>query len=358
MRSRKQALGTGFLLVVTMVAGAFALPRTLVAAELTRTDKTIDGFLTACRANKQLTDEQRNMAIELVTKLRQDEEFKDLAITEALRRLYPEFAAALTALGEEEIARASDKLKELSAAKDRFLAAESTFFLARAYLMDERFEEALPLLEKVVSKWSDSTLQAGQALFLQGVSQSRMLQRKKAIQSLTEFIKQNPDAPERMRVGAWRHIQLLQLIDDGSLVDVQDRMDFSRRRLSLENSGKKTRDVQDGIIAMLDKLIKQAEKKEKSGQCSACQGKGCKQCQGSGKSGGKSGAGGNTAGRGQSTAKADRRTHRGGPRTPWDDLVKKNRNPRTFAALKAKFPARYQQLVEQYYRSFQEDTEE
>jgi len=42
-------------------------------------------------------------------------------------------------------------------------------------------------------------------------------------------------------------------------------MNFSRRKLSLERSGDRTRSEQDNIVAMLDVLIKEAEDKEKKG---------------------------------------------------------------------------------------------
>jgi hypothetical protein len=50
--------------------------------------------------------------------------------------------------------------------------------------------------------------------------------------------------------------------------------------------------------------------------------------------------------------------HSGGPRAPWADLRNKAREDETFTALKDRFPARYRQLIEQYYRSLQEETEE
>ena len=251
--------GTALVAVLFLAAGTLLVP--LQAAELSRNDKIIDNFLTACQENKQLDDQKLDKLTKLVSALRQDEDFRDATITEALRELYPEFDSALKSLGEEETKPAIEALGKLAAADDRFLAAESAFFLARAYLMNERFEDALPLLRKLSSNWSDKTLHFGQSLFLQGVSESRLLLRKEAIGSLNAFLEKSKDAPERMRVGAWRHMRLLQLIEDGSIDDVQDRMDYSRRRLALKNSGKKTRDVQDSIIAMLDKLIKEAEKK-------------------------------------------------------------------------------------------------
>jgi hypothetical protein len=42
------------------------------------------------------------------------------------------------------------------------------------------------------------------------------------------------------------------------------------------------------------------------------------------------------------------------PKSPWAQLRDKDRDP-VYTAIKEKFPARYQQLIEQYYRSFSDD---
>jgi hypothetical protein len=45
------------------------------------------------------------------------------------------------------------------------------------------------------------------------------------------------------------------------------------------------------------------------------------------------------------------------PHSPWSQLRDKDRDP-VFSAIKEKFPARYQQLIEQYYRSFSDESRE
>jgi hypothetical protein len=68
--------------------------------------------------------------------------------------------------------------------------------------------------------------------------------------------------------------------------------------------------------------------------------------------------GGTVPGVSSGTSEAARRTIRGGPRTPWADLRNRAREDETFSALKGRFPARYRQLVEQYYRTLQEEGED
>ena len=68
-------------------------------------------------------------------------------------------------------------------------------------------------------------------------------------------------------------------------------------------------------------------------------------------------AGGNSGG-GSKGIDSDtvKRLHRGGPQSPWSHLRDKERDP-VFNAIKDKFPGRYEQLIEQYYKSFDDETE-
>jgi hypothetical protein len=72
-----------------------------------------------------------------------------------------------------------------------------------------------------------------------------------------QFLSENPGAPERMRVSAWRQIQQIRSIKEGKLDDVYQRMDYSRRRLAQIETGDQTQEQQDKIIGMLTKMIKE-----------------------------------------------------------------------------------------------------
>ena len=65
-----------------------------------------------------------------------------------------------------------------------------------------------------------------------------------------------------MRIGAARQLSFLTALKTDSITDAFERMDFSRRHLKLEKSGGTTQDQQDKVVAILDILIKKAEKKE------------------------------------------------------------------------------------------------
>jgi tetratricopeptide (TPR) repeat protein len=323
-------------------------------------NQVLDGFAAAVAGSQTATIEQKALVAELVRQLRQIPEDRAAAITESLRLLDPEFKAALAALGEDNLGAAIVTMTKLRESKDEYLAADATFYLARAYLLDERFEDALPLLADLQGKWADKTASGGEVLFLRGVAEAALLRHKEAIDSLEKFLAGHPEAPERMRVGAFRQLEQLKQYQEGTLSDVHLRMDFSRRKLSLEDTGSETRLQQDKIIDILAKLIKESEERECNcrGGGSSGQGKkqgpaGESQGQGPGEGSQSGQSGGGSKGIDSDTVK---RLHRGGPQSPWSRLRDKDRDP-VYSAIKEKFPARYQQLIEQYYKSFQDDGE-
>jgi hypothetical protein len=118
---------------------------------------------------------------------------------------------------------------------------------------------------------------------------------------------------------------------------------------------------------MLNVLIKQAEDQEaqskssskKKGKPKKGQGQGEGEGEGQGAGQGRSqgqeggsGGGGNQGVEDNSVARMVRK----GPQSPWSKVRDKERDP-VFGAIKEKFPARYQSLLEQYYESFSSDEE-
>ncbi len=308
--------------------------------------KIIDQFIASVEKNEALDDEQRQQLIKNVKEFQADEAARSLAITEGLTGLYPEFGKALGMMAEEDLTPAITALGQFVKSKDPYLATEASFYLAQAYSFAERYEDAIPLLQELIEKRGDTTVLTGNAQFLLGVSQANTLKRQDAIKTLTSFIDENPNASERMRIAAWRQVEAMKLMEEGTMADVFVRMDFSRRRLNLENSGKETQQQQDKIVSMLAQLIKQAEERECN--CSSSgegeqkkEGQGEKEGEGKGKQGGSS----------KNQNKKVVRRYDTGPQSPWSKLRNRQRDP-AFSAIKEKYPARYQKLIEQYYESF------
>lgn len=319
--------------------------------------KIIEGFVASVKADESLPKENVTAALDAVKTLAAEEGASAEAITEGLNHLYPEFRAGLEALAAEDAPTAIAKLTPLAKDKNPYLSAEATFYLARASMQQEDYESAIPYLKHLAGEASAHTVLATEAMFLTGIAQSRLLQRKEATETLTKFLENSEGAPERMRVAAWRQLEYLKSFKDGTLSDVSDHMDYSRRRLSLADPSEPTRERQGKIIDMLATLIKQAEEKECN--CSGSgksEGEGEGQGQGEGEGKGKGDKGQQGKGQQSPTPDSVRRMVRGGPQSAWGKVRDKERE-QVLGAIQGKFPARYQKLVEQYYDSFGEGDE-
>ena len=260
--------GLAVVMAVVLCTGASAADKDAAKSAAKDSKKStaesvIDGFVKAIQARKDLDDTKRQAVLALIETQRRSEDSRDATITDALSSLSADFRAAMHALAEEENDKAVVALEKLSKSPDEHLAAEATFYLAKAHMMDEKFEKAVPVLKRARGQFAGKTLHDGEALFLAGSAEARLLHRKEAVKLLLKYVNDyETTAPERLYVGAFRQLEELNGLKKGSLVDVQDRMDFSRRRLALERTADRTRTEQDNIIAMLDKLIEEAEKQE------------------------------------------------------------------------------------------------
>ena len=166
---------------IWLVAALVAFPAGLAQGADARpdVDSVLDAFVAAAEKSPA-AEAKKKVAAKLVAELRKTPEDKVVAITEALRVLYPEYKDALAALGDDNVGAAIVGLSKLRQSTDPFLAADSSYYLARAYLLDEHFEDALPLLADLQSKWADKTASGGEVLFLQGVAEVAMLKHKEA----------------------------------------------------------------------------------------------------------------------------------------------------------------------------------
>ena len=313
--------------------------------------KVINEFLEHLKQVSDVPEALRTEATELVTAFRDDEYSRDFALTEGLAVVYPEFGQALESLASDETDQARELLQKLSGSEDQYLAADATFYLARSNVFEEDYEEALPLFDRVLTDLSDYSVQNGNALYFKGMAQGALLHRADAKATLEKFVNDYPNAPERMKISAQRRLYELSLIEDGSLYDVFERMAYSRRNLELERTGEPTQQQQDEIVKILDKLIKKVEDQESSGQGSNTNkpSQGEQEGQGKGEGQGQSQSGGGS----NNPDGFARRTFGTGPQSPWSELRDRTRDP-AFTAIKEKYPARYQKIIEQYYKSFQD----
>jgi tetratricopeptide (TPR) repeat protein len=310
-------------------------------------DGVFERFVASRQTDSSVSDELREKAIRAAREAAGGAETRHEAITAALKVLSPELDAALKKLASEEAAAAAQLLTPLAKSPDAYLAAEAQLFLARSLMVQERYEDALPILTALIETHSGDTVRVGEAWFLKGKLEAGALKRDAAAASLKKFLNDFPGEPRRMQGEARATLIDLEEAESDLLTDIHTKMNYSGRRLSLEDSSQETQVVQDDVVALLTEMIDELEKKAGS----------CKGCKGSCSKPGGGGMGGAAPGMSSGNSQASQITERDAPRTPWVDLTERQNDPSVFNAAKTRVPVQYRGLVEQYYQSFGESRE-
>jgi predicted negative regulator of RcsB-dependent stress response len=248
------------LVVLALLAGSVAQ-----AANDSHSQKVTASFLKHIASLDSLGADQKTEIKKTVQQLGLEE--SSGALTEGLIQIYPDYSKAVESTDDENVTAAVELLVPLADSEDKFLAADASFYLARMLMNNQQFEDAMPRLETLVGDMAEFTVHQGSAQYFMGVAQAGLLKNDEAVQSFMRFLQFNPNAPERLRVSAWRQVQQIQSISEGKLDDVYQRMDYSRRRLELIETDQATQEEQDKIVKMLTLLIKEEEKKECSSNC-------------------------------------------------------------------------------------------
>lgn len=280
-------------------------------------------------------------------------------IPDALAVIHADFRAALDAFDAGASADAAARFARLRKANDPWLAANATYFEARGLIDLSRFEDAAALLGAALADRSvESRTPYGPHLWLmRGYCEARTMNLDEAPKSLTVLRDRFPDAPESVLIGA-RQLSLdMEHLERGSLGEVAGLMDDVGDRLTATDVGDRTRSRQEQILKLLDKLIEDQQKQEQQS------------------GGGQSQSGGKPKdgqGKGQSQAKptkprdeSEAEPGQGGnvdlhaaPKTQpgemWGQLPPAERE-KILQSIRERYPSRYRQIVEQYYRSLAED---
>lgn len=214
-------------------------------------------------------------------------------------------------------------------------------WLGRQLVRHERFDDALPLL---VGLDVADVVDPAALLFHRAACLHWLLQTDEAIDTLDQLLERADDIPVRYeRLARLLRADMVALEDD-SLDHVARRMRDVTRRLGLGRPGGDTRRVQEGVIASLDKMIKDLEDQQQQQQ----------QQQGAGGGGGAGGQGGAAApldesrlagGRGPGEVK-NRSFDQDGS---WGDLPPKDREE-SLQQIGREFPPHYREAIEQYFK--------
>ncbi len=182
-------------------------------------------------------------------------------------------------------------------------------------------------------------------LFYQAVTYHRLLDRENGLQAIDLLTSGPQNIPQRYRSVASLLAIDLDGLEPGSLDSISRQMQDVERRLDLGRGGPRTREVQDEVIAGLDRLIEELEKQQQ---------------QQSGAAGGNvqpsAPAQDSQIMPGKGPGEVDPKSI--GSQSGWGDLPPKQRE-QALQQIGRDFPSHYREAIEQYFRrSAQEGTDQ
>jgi hypothetical protein len=212
-------------------------------------------------------------------------------------------------------------------------------WLARELLFDEADQQLTGLEPRDVAD-------PASLLFYQAVVCHRLLKREAGLRAIDRLLQRGPQSPRRYVAVAHLMRADLENLKEDTLDHIARRMEDVRRRLDLGQTGPRVLKVEDGVIASLDKLIKQLEDQEKKQQQMA-------------------GGGSNMT---PSSPAAESRILTGkgagevtkrniGNKSGWGNLPPKEREE-AMQQIGREFPSHYRDVVEQYFRRLANQAEE
>ena len=319
-------------LVVGLVMGS---ARATLAA-----DGPVDRFLAALDADTSVPVEARALIRSSWEKCEDcdGEEF----LIQGLALFSPGFQAGLDAYDADRYEECVRLMGALRTHDAPFVATNAAVYEIKALIALDRIGEALAGIARLEGGGELATYSyyAAEVAFLRGYGLLADLEYDRARDALNEFMRDFPEASQRLRLSARQMLGELANRRPGQIGEIVDLMDYSGRRLRLGDSGAAVQQRQQRIIALLNRLIEDAEQQEQSSSSSDAGG-------GSGRSPRRpmpqsrlpEGAAG------EQSLREGRRAH---PAEAWGSMPPAQR-ARILQALRDSFPSRYRQLVEQYY---------
>lgn len=242
-------------------------------------------------------------------------------------------------------------------------------YLGQWLARQRRFDESLAQLGDLQTA---DVVDPAALLFYQCVDHHWSLHKEEGLKSIAKLLEQRKTIPRRYSQLADLMQADLQSLEDDSLDHIARRMNDVTRRLDFGHAGKKVRGVEDGIIASLDKLIKDME--DRANQMSQMN-----QMQQNQRQQGQQDRDGQRNGQRQRDANDpegirsqrpanESRVARGkgpgevkskpiGNKSGWGDLPAKDREE-AMQQVGKEFPSHYRDIIEQYFRKLASDEEE
>ena len=346
---------TVFLTVALLAAPALGADKVLTPREM------CDKFIETVKAGKY-REAARDKVLEMWAAEQKAKAISPNLIDEALCVLVHNYNRSVLMIQADRLAEASAILDKLAKKPDsKFMAAAVEYQGARILVKERNWEAVVEKVKKLrgSGEFANFILQKRKV----EVMTARAFSRVALIDEAIEIAKKLTDTEEGRKLLARLEVER----DGATLDDVADSMDDVKKRLDQTETGLKTRSKQDRIIAMLDMLIELAQEQEQGqgqgqGQGEG-EGEGEGEGQGQGQGQGKGSGSGPPSGTGTPSSPATESALVGGAsndegkaastatmRDFWAKLPTKER-AKVLDALRKRFPRRYRQLVEAYYKS-------
>ena len=213
-------------------------------------------FETHMRTEHGVTDAQ-------LAQFRKDveEESTKHAVDELLRQKFKAYKAAAELAEDDDPRAALELAKVLEGNLDPYVRAYSRYHLARVFLGADDPERAAVILAEFVDKDVNKTPLDAEIIYFYGNALAKIPEREQAIRFFDAFLREFPDAPERLRSSAAQIKAELEQ-QEGVLHDISDIMKWAERKIRKTDTGKETQDKQKMVIAELEKIIKMLEQQE------------------------------------------------------------------------------------------------
>lgn len=269
--------------------------------------------------------------------------------------LSKEFERGLNEMDGGAVTEAAATFEALSASADPFLAVTAANLAATALIEMDQVDRCQAMLERVAAACDpieQYTTSADHFRFMLGYCQVHNLMYREAYATFEDFLKNHPDAPERLVAGARQILTELDRRAPGRIGDVRDIMMYAQRKLRNERIDDDLVDKQYEAVALLDGLIEEAEEQEQQGQGGGEGGSG----RGGGSSGGRTPGGGaqqSTLPQGTGDV-GELRGRRVRPGETWGKMPPRDREE-LLQTLQKQFPSQYRELLEQYYKQLARD---
>ena len=202
-------------------------------------------------------------------------------------------------------------------------------YLAQHHLYDES-------LTTLTGIEPESVVDPAMLLFFRAVAQHQLVEHDAGLKQAQKLLERRDEIPARYRHVAELMEADLERVEPDSLDHIARRMGDVRRRLDLGRAGKRVREIEDGVVASLDKMIEELEKQKQQQQGGAGGGGGQSQP-----------APDSTPMEGKGPGKVDKKDV--GKKSGWGSLPPKQREEAMQEVGKG-FPSHYRDAIEQYFR--------